>query len=331
MVCRLLTTWMLTVAAARAAPVAGPSQLYVVSTFFSDNGALFYYRVIDVRPEGTGSLVRYIRVAPANTYCPRTIVVQAATATLPNKPPAEIVGTNNPCAVTPTDLHSALRKYKRTIGVFESISFGIVARCGSSPVTLSLPMSQRVDLDKMKRDRPDVAGLWDLASRITAPLFGEKDIFHDRTEQDDLALQQAGKELLPELTSGKYDPGLKAAVNGNVGTWHSPNFRSLLSGYRGPVSVTVTPRLINAKAYKFDVYAAAKYPPLALQALVQGKVELELSVRPATGEVYNVTVLSGHPLLTLSAVAAANQWRFAPDSVGAGKVKLTLDYSLPCP
>lgn len=33
---------------AQAAEVAGPSGLYVVSVSFSDYGALFYYRVVDV-------------------------------------------------------------------------------------------------------------------------------------------------------------------------------------------------------------------------------------------------------------------------------------------
>jgi hypothetical protein len=41
----------------------GPSEFYAVSVFFSDSGALFYYRVIDVRPDGLDSLIRYTRVA----------------------------------------------------------------------------------------------------------------------------------------------------------------------------------------------------------------------------------------------------------------------------
>lgn len=330
---RLLTIGIMTVMA-HGADVTGPSKFYVVSRFFSDNGALFYYRVIDVRPEGTGSSVRYIRVAPTNVYCPR-MIVQATRATVQDKRPTEIVRHNNPCAIRPRDLDAALRKYKRTMGVFETISFGIVAQCGSSSVTLELPMLERVDLDRMKAARPDIARLWDLTSDITTPIFGDKDTFHDRTEEEDLSLQHGGEEMVPELTSGQYDPGLIAAVKGNVGTWRSPSFRSLLADYRGPISATQAkaayiPQLLNAQAYAFVVYAAPKYPPLALQARIQGKVELQLAVRPATGEVYSVSAVSGHPLLKPSAADAAKQWHFDPSSLKAEPVNVTLEFALRC-
>jgi hypothetical protein len=45
----------------------------------------------------------------------------------------------------------------------------------------------------------------DLASEITDPVFGSKDIFRDRTEADDLLLHRAGEKLAPELISGRYD------------------------------------------------------------------------------------------------------------------------------
>ncbi len=37
---------------ARGATAPKPSEFYIASVFFSDNGALFYYRVIDVRQDG---------------------------------------------------------------------------------------------------------------------------------------------------------------------------------------------------------------------------------------------------------------------------------------
>ena len=141
---------------------------------------------------------------------------------------------------------------------------------------------------------------------------------------------------MPELISGNYDPGLAAAVRGNVGTWKSPSFRALLKDYRGPVSAseaktTFLPQLLNSSEYTFDHYVAPKYPPLAQQARIQGKVELQLTLNPSTGEVVNAAVISGHPLLKPTAIDAAKQWRFTPESLPSNPLRVTLNYELRCP
>lgn len=140
---------------------------------------------------------------------------------------AEIVGTNNPCAVRPRALKAALKKYERKGAAFETFSLGIVAQCGASTIALGLPILEQVDIELLRQTNPEMARLWDLMAEITDPVFGSKDIFHDRREADDLILQRAGATLVPELVSGRYDAGLAAAVNGNVGKWRSPSFQSL--------------------------------------------------------------------------------------------------------
>jgi TonB family protein len=71
--------------------------------------------------------------------------------------------------------------------------------------------------------------------------------------------------------------------------------------------------------------------PLAQQARIQGKVELQLTLNPATGDVVNTTAISGHPLLTKTAIEAAKQWRFKPGSAKSETVRVTLEYALRCP
>jgi TonB family protein len=175
-----------------------------------------------------------------------------------------------------------------------------------------------------------MARLWSLASDITNRVFGSKDIFHDRTEEEDIALQRAGEKIVPDLISGRFDAGLSAAFGA------SSSFRPTLKTYRGPVGAAevedgLRPQLVNAEAYRFSHYIAPQYPPLAMQARISGKVELELTVEPATGEVLAVTTVSGHRLLTPSAIDAARQWRFAPNSVGSKTLRLTLDFAFGCP
>lgn len=169
-----------------------PSSFYIISEFFSDNGPLFYYRLIEVQPDGPNSVVRYVRIAPRNVYCPR-MMIQAVEGRAKGKSPAELVGRNNPCAVEPSKLRSALRKFYRQGAVFETISFGIVAQCGPSSVSLALPHVESVDLERMKTLYPDIVRLWDLSSQVTGLMFGPKDIFQNRSESDDFALQRADR------------------------------------------------------------------------------------------------------------------------------------------
>ena len=53
------------------------------------------------------------------------------------------------------------------------------------------------------------------------------------------------------------------------------------------------------------------YPPLARQARVQGTVVLT-AVIGKDGSIQNLRVLSGHPMLTGSALEAVKQWRYKP-------------------
>ena len=333
MICRLLAIATMVVLA-QGAELAEPSEFYVVSEFFSDNGALFYHRLVDVKQDGSDSVIRYVRIAPASVYCLRPII-QAAEARVRDMSPAKLVARNNPCAVKPSALQAALRKYRQRVGVFETISFGVVAQCGHSSVSLGLPHAESVGLEKMKKSDPSIARPWDLGPEITALVFGPNDIFHDRSEEEDLALQRAGERLVPELISGRYDSGLAVAVKGNVGTWKAASFRSLLASYRGPFTATeakasYVPQLLSAASYRFSQFVAPKYPPLAMQARIQGKVELQLAVVPATVEIHRASVVSGHPLLAPPSIDAAKQWRFEENSVSSETVNVTIEYALRC-
>ncbi len=320
-------------AMAYGAGTVGPSEFYVVSQSFSDFGPSHYYRVLEVRPDSSDSVVRYIRVAPRSVYCP-VVIVQATEARVRKVSPAELVGDNNPCLVSPGALRAGLKRYPRKQSIFEATSFGIVAQCGSTSLSLGLPFAEHVDLARLKEARPEIARLWDLASEIVDRVFGEKDVFHDRGEDEDVVLQSAGEKVVPELVSGRFDTGLAAAVGG--GTEWSPSFRSLLSKYRGPVSEAeakagYAPQILNAQDYRFSRFVEPKYPPLALQARIQGNVELRLNVSPATGEVNHVMAVFGHPLLRPSTMEAARAWRFAPNSVASDTLTITVEFAFRSP
>jgi TonB family protein len=319
---------------AQGANVPLPSQLYIVSQFFSDYGPSLYYRVTEVVPDGRDTIVRYTRIANSNIFCPRRIV-QSVEARLRNRSPADLIKGNNPCAVKSEDLRTAVRKYSTIQGTFETIRFGIEAQCGSSSVVLGLPISQSVDMKRLNRAEPKMARLWYLVSDIDDPVFGSKDIFHDRTEADDAALQFAGQRIASELASGKYDAGLAAAAGVTLGDGASPTFRGLLENYRGPVTALeanagYVPELLNAASYRFSTFVTPEYPRIAMTARIQGRVKLRLTVELSTGEVKAVEAVEGNRLLQPSALAAAKLWRFEPQSTGTEPLGVTLDYALHC-
>jgi protein TonB len=53
------------------------------------------------------------------------------------------------------------------------------------------------------------------------------------------------------------------------------------------------------------------YPPLARSARVQGEVVLT-AIISVTGDIENLQLVSGHPMLVPSALAAVKQWRYKP-------------------
>lgn len=197
--------------------------------------------------------------------------------------------------------------------------------------------TQNVDLERLRLDHPKLAHLCDLASGITDPVFGSKDIFLDRTEADDATLQREGETLVPELISGKYDAGLTAAVKRNVGTWRSPRVSIPLdrlpgSGqYRGSQFEVRCSATTERSGAPNSIVSWPQYiRPWPRHLRIEGKVQLQLSVETATGDVLGVLPISGHPFLRPSAIEAAGQWRFEPKSIDSKTLNHTLDFALRC-
>jgi len=53
------------------------------------------------------------------------------------------------------------------------------------------------------------------------------------------------------------------------------------------------------------------YPPLAMQARIQGTVVLKVIIN-RDGEVQDISLFSGHPLLAPAAIEAVKQWKYRP-------------------
>jgi protein TonB len=75
----------------------------------------------------------------------------------------------------------------------------------------------------------------------------------------------------------------------------------------------------------------AEYPPLARQARIQGTVVLTAVIN-TNGDVENLSVFSGHPMLVPAAIKAVKQWKYKPYLLSGQPIRvettITVDFSL---
>jgi periplasmic protein TonB len=92
-----------------------------------------------------------------------------------------------------------------------------------------------------------------------------------------------------------------------------------------PKEVKAAPQRIrvggNVQQAKLVRQPRPVYPPLAKQARIQGVVKLN-AIISRDGTIQNLTVISGHPLLTPSAMEAVKQWVYAPTLLNGEPVEV---------
>jgi protein TonB len=77
----------------------------------------------------------------------------------------------------------------------------------------------------------------------------------------------------------------------------------------------------QVEAAKLIYGPTPQYPPLAKMARIQGTVKLQ-AVIAKDGTIKDLTVISGHPLLVPSALAAVRQWRYQPTLLNGQPVEV---------
>lgn len=271
----------------------GPQRFYVVSQRVSDAGPFWFDYILDVRPDGKNVLIRSIRIAPENGTCPGFVEVKAAERRLPGTSVGQVAGPINLCSIQENDVDHALAdaRPKTLNSIFESVESGIVVQCQQSEKLFRLPYPERVDMRVLERNAPSVAALYGLESEIYTRAFGKNDVFHDITPAEDIDLQRFGASLVAELRSGMYDFGFGDENSRKLCRGNSPCdlglTRDLLEGYEGPDHRPHEPTatLLDPDKYNLTKYVAPRYPPLAMMARIEGKVEVGISVDSASGAV----------------------------------------------
>lgn len=290
-------------------------NVYIVAEAVSDASPFWFKYVLDLNPSADGVQARWIRIAPFGNGC-SGVTVKAMSALI--KETMSRLVQPGLCSLSPVAVNNALARAKRPGSIWDTVGFGIVAHCGDSTRQLHLPLLDLIDMDRLKRESREAAGLYDTYSTIVRSAFPDKG-FYQISQEQDLELQEQGSKLLSELRSGKFDAGLSAG-----------SFAAILEDYKGVHAdsqvLSTTVQLVSPSRETFVEYTSPIYPPLARQARLWGDVELELALGD-DGQVSNILSARGNPLLVNSARESAVKWRF-PSGQGIPQLRVTLKYLL---
>lgn len=110
----------------------------------------------------------------------------------------------------------------------------------------------------------------------------------------------------------------------------------LLIGFTSLAASQVTPQRVRASESIMQALVIRKvaphYPPLARQARIQGLVIMKVQISK-TGDVENIQLFSGHPILAPSAIEAVKQWKYKPYLLNGEPVEVetnvTVNFTLP--
>jgi protein TonB len=124
-------------------------------------------------------------------------------------------------------------------------------------------------------------------------------------------------EAPPDLSAGGVPGGVPGGIpGGQMGGVIGGILSSTASVANLPkLAVPVPPKRIRVSQGVTEGHLIRKiepkYPVLARSARVQGEVVLS-AIISKTGEIQNLTLVSGHPLLVPAAIEAVREWRYRP-------------------
>ncbi len=305
--------------------------------YWSDDLRDWRNYITDVRPEGGNVKITYIRIALANLHCPDLVSVKAIETHVANTDIRKLTGHVDLCSLKEKNVDSALAHTKTEGDISDSSQFGIVAQCGQTERLFHLPFPADVKMETLKARDPQIAALYDLAWDVAKQAFGERTDFANLPPEEDLQRRRLGATLVPQLRAGWYDlgfgtPEARQDCGGKIHCDLGFMRKDLANYVEADVKISKPiGALLDREKYPLTKYEPAEYPPLAIMARIQGRVTLELTVNPASGDVTQAHGTAGHPLLVKAAEEAASQWKFQPSGPEpTRKVTAVLDFSLAC-
>jgi hypothetical protein len=149
---------------------ASPNSFYVAAHSVSDAAPFWFEYLLNVEPEGSGSRVRHLRLAPASASCPHDVTIRGIERVL-NAPPNQ-VANDNLCSITTEEFTRSISRFSRgNVLIFDTVAYTINVSCGTGQKRFDVPYLESLDLDGLRKQAPGVAKIVDLYS------FVEKEVF----------------------------------------------------------------------------------------------------------------------------------------------------------
>ncbi|MFZ0581634.1 MAG: hypothetical protein WA690_23255 [Candidatus Acidiferrales bacterium] len=233
------------IAATAFASVAGtkPAPLplesfYIVTQATFHKAHKWVDHILEVRPQGDAVLVREIRIAPLDAACPHHVTVRAVERVLPDTTIKKLTVKSPLCSFEEDVVEGMINTAKRPSGAItdsdDSASQTIVARCGTQQKMFELPDEESLRFEALQLADAHLAAFWELAATMEAHAFGTDFSLAILTPQQDQDAQNLAAKLVPEIKSGRYDPGF-ADQSCPYAECSDHNAASALQGYQGPI------------------------------------------------------------------------------------------------
>jgi protein TonB len=138
----------------------------------------------------------------------------------------------------------------------------------------------------------------------------------DSVLREPVAIPLKTQIVRDEPASAEGPPNMEGIVPGAIpGGVASPAITEIAKATPPPVVKTPPPQKVRVSsgvaAGLLIHQVKPQYPPLAVQARIQGTVVLQ-AVIGKDGTVHDLRLVSGHPMLAGAAMEAVKQWRYRP-------------------
>ena len=302
----------------------------MVRFVFSDDLPSGFDEIIEVTPQGPDVRIRVIRLSLADRDCGGQLV--RASERIVADTTVSAIAKTDVCALSTRHVDAAIEAAQPSAmqGIFDTESTSIVAMCAGKERAFFFPYPEKIDVDRLTRYNPEVRKLWQVGWQARKRAFGENYSINGGSSDEQRTLEAFGARVVPDLVSGRFQTAFSGMTWGR-GPAPSNYLAERLKGYkvppleRGPV-----PEVVERERFQFVKYVNPFYPYIARTARISGVVQLRASVSRESGLVTSVQVLRDVPLLSWSAVEAVRAWQFAPGSIPAEPIELTVRFSLDC-
>lgn len=174
------------------------------------------------------------------------------------------------------------------------------------------------------------------AAQVVTKIIRQTDVLNTGQLRTPTRIPQKVEMIKEEEAPPPMPSGVIGGVPGGVpGGQLNGVIGGIISSTSNPTLVAPPPKRIRISQGVIQGLCinrvAPVYPKLALNARVQGNVQLR-AIISKTGEVTDLQVLSGHPLLVPAALNAVRQWRYRPYLLNAEPVEvetnITVNFSI---